>query len=384
MRIFYAADHEPFPGNPLWHNNLYLPLADLGHEIISFNYDLTPHFQHADPSVFSNKVFIEENRPRLEKALLRQIEAEHRRQPVDVFFSYFYNAFCRPEVIREIRSMGICTINWYCNASYQFHLVNEIAPAYNYCLVPERFRLEDYRRAGACPIYCQEAANPQIYKPYPLKQDFDVTFVGQKYGERPAAIEALLNGGLDVRVWGAGWVEGAEQEPPTISFWTKLKYLATVAGMGSARRRMERILGKAGQPAEEIILPPGICGLPLGDDEMIKIYSRSRINLGFAVVGETHLAEQPIKQVRLRDFEVPMSGGFYLVGVMAELEDFFEPGREIVCYDGLEDLVDKASYYLNHDEDRECIRLAGLARALSDHTWQKRFSNVFKQIGLGR
>ena len=36
--------------------------------------------------------------------------------------------------------------------------------------------------------------------------------------------------------------------------------------------------------------------------------------------------------MRLRDFEVPMSGGFYLVEAMEELADFFVPGREIETY----------------------------------------------------
>jgi hypothetical protein len=86
--------------------------------------------------------------------------------------------------------MGICTINWYCNASYQFELVEEIAPAYDYCLVPEKFWLDDYRRVGANPIYCQEAANPNTYKPYDLPKSFDVTFVARStvIGQRSSAL----------------------------------------------------------------------------------------------------------------------------------------------------------------------------------------------------
>lgn len=362
MRIFYAADHEPFPGNNLWHNNLYLPLVDLGHLIIPFDYILTPHFMNCDPAHPAQREFIEQRRPALEKALLQQIEAEHRRQKIDAFFSYFYSAFCRPEVIRAIREMGICTINWYCNASYQFHLVQEIAPAYDYCLVPEKFRLDDYRRAGANPIYCQEAANPNIYKPHNLPLEYDVTFVGQRYGDRPFYIKHLLDHHVQVRVWGLEWQSKHS------------------AARRIARRIIRTLQGRAAQLTPD--LPAKICGAPLSDEELIEMYSRSKISLGFSNVGNTHLSSNPIQQVRLRDFEAPMSGAFYMVQAFDELAEFFEPGKEVVFFGDKQDLLEKARYYLKHDAERKVIQQAGLRRARAQHTWQKRFQSVFKEIGL--
>ena len=77
-----------------------------------------------------------------------------------------------------------------------------------------------------------------------------------------------------------------------------------------------------------------------------------------------------------------MSGGFYMVEYQQELEDFFEVGREIVCYRDRDDLIDLAKYYLTHDTERERIRQAGYARARRDHTWQKRFTEAFRRMGL--
>jgi spore maturation protein CgeB len=132
----------------------------------------------------------------------------------------------------------------------------------------------------------------------------------------------------------------------------------------------------------DLTLPPDVCGAPLSDAEMILAYSRSKISLGFSSVGETHLDGERITQVRLRDFEAPMCGSFYMVEYMPELEEFFEVGKEIVCYTDPDDLADKCRYYLEHDADRERIRLAGHKRAIKDHSWQKRFETVFQQIGL--
>ena len=56
----------------------------------------------------------------------------------------------------------------------------------------QRFRLADYVSLGARPIYCQMASNPTIYRPhYDARPEFDVTFVGQAYGERPGYISFL-------------------------------------------------------------------------------------------------------------------------------------------------------------------------------------------------
>lgn len=152
MRVFCAAGAKPnaaLAASNVWYHNLFLPLKDLGHEVVALDYDLEPHYANADPAVPEKLRFIEANRPALEEELLSQVRVAHRECPSDLFFSYFYSSFVRPEVIREIRQMGIVTVNWYCNASYQFHLVKYIAPAYDYCLVPEKVRLEDYRRSGA-------------------------------------------------------------------------------------------------------------------------------------------------------------------------------------------------------------------------------------------
>jgi spore maturation protein CgeB len=352
MRIFYAAADSPnywqLPQSRLWYVNLYLPLKDLGHELVRFDYDYGPHNDHMDPSNPAHKAYIDEHRPRLGEELLRQIRKAHQERPIDLLFSYFYSAYVHPDVIREIGAMGITTVNWYCNGSYQFDLVEEIAPAYHFCLVPEKFRLEDYRRVGANPIYCQEAANPNVYRPYAMPVEFDVTFVGQRYGNRPGYVSRLLDAGIDVRVFGPRW-----DEPP--------------------------------RPGRQ--LDPRIAGIasgPLEDEELIRMYSRSRISLGFSAVARLPQdGSRPIMQVRLRDFEAPMSGAFYMVEHFDELLEFFEPDREIVTFRDADELADKCAYYLKHDAICERIREAGMRRARTEHTWQKRFEKVFAEMGVG-
>lgn len=396
MRIFYASDTTPnseFESN-IWRDNLYLSLLDLGHDVIEFNYDLQETFQNLDPADPGQKDFIRANRPKLTSELLKQLKASQASQPIDLFFSYFYDACILPEGIEKIKSMGIKTVNWYCNGSYQLKLVSEISPHYDWCLVPEKFRLKDYVEMGARPIYCQEAANPNIYKPYHMPIEFDVTFIGQAYGDRPAYIQYLLGKGIDVRVWGWGWKPHDPSSarikrtnlPRRILHFGRLlmrkqgwQWMWESAGRIINQDRSSNSQGISSAPG---LLPFSILGGTLSDLEMIQMYSRTKINLGFSSCGNTHESGERILQVRLRDFEVPMSGGFYMVEYMAELEEFFDIGKEIVCYKNKEDLADKIKYYLTHDDERERIRQAGYKRAQRDHTWQKRFKIAFQEMDL--
>jgi spore maturation protein CgeB len=86
--------------------------------------------------------------------------------------------------------------------------------------------------------------------------------------------------------------------------------------------------------------------------------------------------------VRLRDFEAPMSGAFYMVEYFEELAEFFEPDEEIVFFKDADELADKAQYYLRNENERERIRIKGMIRARLRHSWHARFEQVFGKMGL--
>ncbi len=357
MRIFYAADSSPNPdfASNLWRANLHDSLVALGHQVVEFRYDLAATFRHLDPARPEHAAFIAGNRPRLSAELLAQIRAAHAAAPIALFFSYFYDACVEPSALDAIRALGIVTVNWFCNASYQLHLVREISPHYDWCLVPERFRLDDYRALGGRPLYCQEAANPAIYHPHELPLEYDIAFIGQCYADRPDIVRWLRDEKLDVRVWGANWdcqITPRSRNPLRRWFWKK-----------------------RGLPAHAV-------GGVLSDKALVQLYSRARIHLGFATVGETHTGTQRITQVRLRDFEVPMSGAFYLTEHSDELAEFFTPGVEIETWRTRDELRDKCRHYLAHENARRSIAASGRARALREHTWQHRFTAAFHQMGL--
>ena len=81
MRVFLAAGKSPnqaLAGSRIWYINLCLPLRDLGHEVIEFDFDLEPMYANADWHDERQRKFSDAQRPTLDAALLRSGDSSTR------------------------------------------------------------------------------------------------------------------------------------------------------------------------------------------------------------------------------------------------------------------------------------------------------------------
>jgi spore maturation protein CgeB len=110
---------------------------------------------------------------------------------------------------------------------------------------------------------------------------------------------------------------------------------------------------------------------------MIDLFNGTKINLNLST------SSQPgANQIKGRNFEIPACGGFQLTGTASRLDEFFAPGKEIVLYHTVDDMIEKIRYYLEHEQDRQAVADAGYARVMRDHTYETRFRTLFRQMGL--
>ncbi len=354
MRIYYASPNSTntkvLPSSNIWKHNL-LDTLQQNHDVIQ---PFENYQDHHVKCLYSTHYNFSE-RERYSLVLLDDIKKNNSNKKIDVFFSYFYSACIIPDVINEIRRMGIITINFYCNNIHQFDMVSEISPYYDYCMFPEKDAYNKYLKIQANPIHIQMAANPRVYRPYQVPKKYDVMFVGQKYLNRYDYISYLFNNNIDIHVWGPYW--GQKEK----------SFMRSVAELLKPRP-----IGK------------NIHGL-LTDEEMIKMYSQSILSLNFSEVLVQDNAEDSgyIKRhIRLRDFEGPMCGACYFTGYQEEIMEYYEVDKEIVCYETKEELLDKVKYYLKNPQQAEQIGIAGYKRATKDHTWENRFKKLFDKIGI--
>ena len=88
------------------------------------------------------------------------------------------------------------------------------------------------------------------------------------------------------------------------------------------------------------------------------------------------------KQIKGRNFEVPGCGGFVLTDRAENLEAYYTPDKEVVCFGDTEELVELARHYLAHEEERVAIARLGYERTLREHTYAHRFREIFQAMGL--
>lgn len=107
--------------------------------------------------------------------------------------------------------------------------------------------------------------------------------------------------------------------------------------------------------------------------EMPKIFHLSKINLNMTI--------KPIQTgLPLRIFDIMGCGGFCMTNYQAELSELFEIGVDLEAYSSLEELVDKCSYYLTHNDERKQIALNGYRKVKEYNGYVNRMVEMVKNI----
>lgn len=109
--------------------------------------------------------------------------------------------------------------------------------------------------------------------------------------------------------------------------------------------------------------------------EMPKVFRLSRINLCPTM--------RTIRSgIPLRALDIMGSGGFILCNPQPEFMDYFRPDKDIICYHSMEDAVEKARFYLAHEETRIKIQQSAYAVIQERFAYPERITSMFHTAGL--
>ena len=111
--------------------------------------------------------------------------------------------------------------------------------------------------------------------------------------------------------------------------------------------------------------------------QMPKVFHMSKINLNFTI-------PNIYTGLPLRMWDILGAGGFLMTNYQAELPDFFVENKDLVCFDGEKDLVEKTLYYLSHEEARKQIARNGHETVKKFHTYQIRLKEIMETIENSR
>lgn len=254
------------------------------------------------------------------------------------------------EQAEAIRRMGIRTAAWFTDDPYYIDVTMRLAPRYDYIFTLEESCVPIYRDRG-CPnvFHLPLGANTAYYRPKRVEsgEAADICFIGSNFGNRSAFFDRLAPYLRTKKVCIAGY------------WWERLAHYGMLAG----------------QIRNNCWLPP---------EETAACYNRAKIviNLHRAIDDGTNRNSGgvPARSVNPRSFEIGACAAFQLSDVRPGLGAAFVPGEEVATYVSPEELIDKADYYLRHEDERRDIALRGYRRTLGEHTYPRRVGQLLEAV----
>ncbi len=215
-----------------------------------------------------------------------------------------------------------------------------------------------------------------------------VLYLGSPWPYRQRVLKEIAQAGIALRVYGNNW-HAERPWPAAVGARKKLMHDLRAyllprlreEGLPLVRGMARRLSGRDRATVNAAALPAGVIRGRYETDAFAALVRGAAINIGFSQMDADPRCEQP-RQLRLRDFEIPACGGFYLAQSCPELPLYYDIGRDIAVWDCAADLVDRIHHYLARPDERAAIASAGRRRVLQNHTWLHRFVGIADALGM--
>lgn len=296
-----------------------------------------------------------------EEANKRLLDMVFREKP-DICFFCLSKDEVKQETIKKItKESASVTLNWFTDDHWRFYnFSRHWAPCFDWVITTDPKAVVKYRNIGYNNvIMSQWACNHFLYKPLRLPKIHDVTFVGQPHGNRKRIIEEVRGTGINIECWGWGWPNGQISFDRMLEVFSQSKInicLTNSSTSGILKSIVSIFLVRNYNKKIRLASPASWF------DNVRFILAKRR------------------SQFKGRNCEVPGCGSFLLTQDADGLKECYVDGKEVVIFKDAKDLVVKIKYYLEHEEDRELIAKAGYERTMRDHTYEKRFNEIFTKI----
>jgi spore maturation protein CgeB len=347
LRILYVAMKYDYgkqeQGYSFEHCNFYESIREMGHSIIYFDF-MTLMQQHSR-----------------EWMNIRLIEVVKAEKP-DLMFTVLFADELDPQTIKYIsESTDTITLNWFCDDHWRFDNYSSYwAPCFNWVVTTAQSALPKYAKLGyQNVIKSQWGCNNFQYKKLDIIPKYDVTFVGQPYGDRRQIIDMIRKAGIDVQTWGKDWDNGRLPQEEMIQVFNASRINLNLTNSFSTHSQ------------ENLECPPS---------RFARL--KNLLNRQYIWQEKKSNTQQFSQQIKGRNFEVPGCSGFLITTPADNLEDYYVPDQEIVLSKDTSDLIEKIKFYLENEGQRRLIACAGYERTLKEHTYVKRFNDIFQEIGL--
>lgn len=323
-----------------------------------------------------------------------------------------------PIISRACRVLKLPYISWLCDCPLYSLYSNTLREPQNHTFFFDRMHSERFKAIypDANIYYLPGACDPESFCNIDItenerqKYNHDVSFVGSLYSEKgtheriSASLPPYLMGYADgiinaqLNVYGYNFMEDSISDDFIDAFknYTNFSlpsdYRNDAKGMiadyyfGYRSTMLDRIktLKAVSERFDTYLyttsdtsMLPNIHNMGIADSGSMlpKIYNCSKINL--EITSKTFRSG-----ITLRLFEIMCAGGFVIANYQSEMLEYFTPGKDIVIYESIPDLLCKIDYYLSHEDERQQIAKNGQENVLKHHTYHirtKEILDVLKQ-----
>lgn len=255
------------------------------------------------------------------------------------------------EQMEALRALGIRTAAWFVDDPYYTDMTMTRAFHYDIVFTIELSCYRLYSDMGHGNVhYMPLGVQPQLYQPVRVepKYESDICFIGTAFWNRAHFFDEVipLMRNRKFRIIGLWWERMRHYRKMRSAIWLNQWLL----------------------PEETAKYYNGakiVVNLHRSSDDMT--YNRNSQHI-------------PALSVNPRTFEIAACGAFQLSDVREDMHRFLEPGREIETFTSLHEFVDKANAYLENNEARHAIALAGLKRTMEEHTFRRRIADMLRII----
>jgi spore maturation protein CgeB len=236
------------------------------------------------------------------------------------------------EVLYEVRKRGTKIVSWWGDTAANMSGKGLCHKEWDMIFIKDHYAAFKLRTINLPAVQLYEAMNPMWHKPLSSQQNNKVVIAGSFYDYRHYITTQLIDRKIEVGLYGAKvprWASKEIKERHTGKFITK--------------EEKSNVFGSA-----------------------------------MAVLNSTGMNE--FSSVNCRAFEIAGTGGLQVMEYRKSIEECFEPGKEILLFNNLDELFEILERASRYPEEMRIIRNAAAKRALNDHTYEHRLGTLFGQI----
>ena len=229
------------------------------------------------------------------------------------------------EAIKKQTEKGNCTtFNWFCDDTWRFdNFSSVVCEHFHVCSTPEPSYIEKYKEIGYNNIILGGwHVNYNFYQKQSQDKLYDVVFIGQiNNHDRLNGLRALLRNDIDVSV-----------------------------------------------------------GRGLSHEEMVQKMCQSKVGINFSKNFNGGSKGGAKTQMKARPFEIAAANSLVFTEYHEGIEEFFDIDKEIICFKGQDEMIQKCKILLKNDKLLKKISLSGHERFKKDHASHVRVQNILKEI----